>query len=245
MTVLHKYNAAYSFPRVARRLRRKFRIHTFTDYVSKLVGLHADSDNECDDGYLNVDLSRSIWQAELTSYALAAIEENHVWSDWILQWSRNDPVQRLFEGAEHASLTDETAISIAISELCDMAPDVSPIKIRSAIQMQINRFLKFQKIYRIEDSSAALYATLASRAIRVGDTTAVIPMFDMINHSTTPNIELKFDGERFQMYTNRFVKEGEELFICYDIKQIDHEWDEYSALWTLMQWGIPAPKPKD
>jgi hypothetical protein len=83
--------------------------------------------------------------------------------------------------------------------------------------------------------------------------TGIIPMFDMINHSVVPNIGLSFDGSNFELIALREIDENEEFFICYtrEISSLEHDndslssWDEDSAVWTLIQWGVPQSPPKE
>lgn len=121
-------------------------------------------------------------------------------------------------------------------------------------------------------SAAAMYSIVTSRAIELHDGLSgvgdfdiclkrlfyfiysrssthisycyqVIPFFDMINHSTSPNLQLKFDGATFELHATRDIQANEELFICY--LDPNREWDEDKALWTPIQWGFPDPKPKE
>ena len=54
-----------------------------------------------------------------------------------------------------------------------------------------------------------------------------------------PNLTMEINGEWIDVFTDRKVEEGEELFLCYTEK-LD-KIDENSALWALVQWGIPTP----
>merc|ERR1712232_1109463 len=98
----------------------------------------------------------------------------------------------------------------------------------------------------LDASSSKMYGLLTSRAIDLGDgTVGVIPMFDMVNHcSKDPNLILSFDGSgSFEVKARRDIKKGEELLLCYQDEEIEH--DEYSDLWAAIQWGVPQPQKND
>ena len=57
-----------------------------------------------------------------------------------------------------------------------------------------------------------------------------------------------FDGEHFELFATRPIEAGEELFLCYTPNDQESSsdpsvWDEDEAVWSLVQWGIPNPKP--
>ena len=74
-----------------------------------------------------------------------------------------------------------------------------------------------------------------------GGVIAVLPMYDMINHSNEPNLALSFGDEKFSLWALRDIEEGEELFVSYKDNE-NKEWDETDAVWMLVQWGIPMRK---
>ena len=70
-------------------------------------------------------------------------------------------------------------------------------------------------------------------------------MFDMINHSMEPNVGLSFDGSKFFLYALHDIYEGEELLVCYTNPSEQLEWDEDTAMSTLLTWGIPHLPPNN
>jgi SET domain len=132
---------------------------------------------------------------------------------------------------------------------------------RAALDIRLRRFDGLNRIFALDEhdrkgannndnsplgrvSAAAMYSLVTSRAIELhSGLSGVIPFFDMINHSMSPNLQLEFDGTTFELQAIRDIIANEELFICYH--DPNREWDEDKALWTPIQWGFPDPKPKD
>lgn len=192
------------------------------------------------------------WQPELTAYALAAIASNHPWSDWVSQWNRDDPMQRLFEDGVQTS--DGEKISAVADDLHRMLPELSQLELQAAIQIRLQRFEEQMKIYFNDDiyngftraEVARMYIILGSRALDLSDDIiGVVPMYDMMNHSLDPNLAFIMNEDyKLELFASRDIAEGEELFLCYnDQNEIEEDgWTEMNALWTLVQWGIPISK---
>jgi len=179
------------------------------------------------------------WQPELTLYALAAMEEEHPWSGWISEWKRDDPTYRLFRS--NAKPYQDEAISTAANELNSIMPDLPNLNLRAGLAIRLSRLDAERFAFCLNDDAetSAMYALLGSRAIELdGLLAGVIPFHDMINHSLDPNLTVEFNGEWLELFTERKIEKGEELFLCYT--KIDDKMDENSALWALIQWGIPT-----
>jgi hypothetical protein len=240
-TVLHEYNAASSFPEVAKRLmRQKRKFKSRSKWWRRLFSRRKFEEFE-----LSANPS-DWWQAELTAYSIACLEEknkNHRWALWISQWQRSDTMQRVY--ASGVSWRDGDAVSSCVEDLHQMLPDVSKYKLNAAVDLRLRRFEELKKIFQLDDAVGSMYGILISRAIDLGNgVVGVIPMFDMINHSEDPNLALSFDGQNFELWALRDVSEGEELFLCYTGEDSKREnWDEDNAVWNLVQWGIPQPDP--
>ena len=233
-TVLFNKNAALAYPKLAKRLeRRKKRYDNRNKWWNRL--LRRDIDPEF------VEPS-DFWQAELTAYGLACLENgNHPWAEWISQWQRSDPYYKLLQDGH--SWEDEKAIVSVVDELHAMNPDAPKTKLKAAVDLRLRRFDGLRKLFDLDKSAAAMEALLCSRAIDLDDgISAIIPMFDMINHSPTPNLALDFDGSNFELRALRPICKDEELFICYFGGNSESVWDEDSAVWALIQWGIPVLK---
>jgi len=182
------------------------------------------------------------WPAELTAYALQAIEEEHSWATWISDWQRDDPVSSMFERCVRSTNTQE--ISKTAIELHKINPALSRKKIEIELKAKLLQFEEHKRIYNLKDDArtAKLYSTLSSRVMYLGSgTPGVIPMYDMINHSLDPNVGLSFDGEKFFVYALHDISEGEELLVCYIDTSQQFEWDQDLAMSTLLTWGIPYP----
>lgn len=192
-----------------------------------------------------------VWQAELTAYAMAAVESDHPWAFWINQWNRDDPVFRLYEDGVVSS--DHDSISKAVDELHMMLPELPKLHIEAAVQIRLQRFEEQEKIYfkqkesdynnRYRASIARMYSMIGSRALDLGDDiVGVVPMYDMVNHSLDPNLGCYFNGEYVELFALRDINGGEELFLCYnELEDIEnHGWNEMNSLWMLIQWGIPT-----
>ncbi|KAL7547369.1 hypothetical protein ACHAWF_011683 [Thalassiosira exigua] len=181
------------------------------------------------------------WQAELTAYALEAVDSDHPWSTWVKQWRRDDPIQDLVGSAWRE---DDGAIEKATSAFHAIAPAVPELKIGAALGIRLAELDEY--MYRCEGrvpTSEGTYVTLISRAIGIADgVTAVLPVHDMIDHSKEPNAALAFgEDEAFKVVALRDVVEGEELFLSYmNVDDDGGEWDEDKAAWLLVQWDIPS-----
>merc|ERR1711976_108905 len=121
-----------------------------------------------------------------------------------------------------------------------MVPDVSKTRLRVAIEMRLGRFEELRTIYDLNESTGTMYGLVTSRAMDLGDgVSAILPMFDILNHSPEPNLALSFDGNRFELWATRGIMEGEELFVSYSDSQSTQAFDEDDVLWQAVQWGIP------
>ena len=183
------------------------------------------------------------WEVELTEYALAALEEDHPFSPWISQWSRNDPVVELLKSG--VSRDNQKGIEATAKELNKMLPEMPLYKIMAALHIRFKQFESHQRYLSQPNSpkTAFMYATLTSRTIGItDDVISVCPFHDMINHSFEPNLQLDFsaDGHYLELHALSDIREGDELFLCYT--KIGKEYDEDAALWVLINWGIPVAK---
>lgn len=136
---------------------------------------------------------------------------------------------------------DEDRISTCVQEFQKLLPGIDEHKIRAAVDIRIRRYHELRDIFKLDGSFGAMYGILTSRALELGDgTNAVIPMFDMINHSIDPNLRLRFNSKdaAFELIARRKIKAGEEFFLSYQDEDIES--DEYNDLWAAIQWGIPA-----
>jgi hypothetical protein len=235
--VLHEHNGANSFPEVARRLKKqKSQFKRQNKWWHLLFQRHREESE--------FSSPSDWWQAELTAYAIASMEEeNQSWIPWISQWQRSDPMQDLIENT--VSWKDEAAISACVEELHQIMPCVSKYKLSAAVHIRMGRLEELRNIFHLTDAEVAMYGVLVSRAIELGEgLVGVLPMFDMINHSNHPNLALSFDGTHFDLWALRNMEEGEEFFLCYHEGTKGEVWDEDAAVWTLVQWGIPQVKPR-
>lgn len=185
------------------------------------------------------------WQAELSAYAIAALESNHPWSMWISHWKREDPYQHLVDMSTWRF--DDEPIKKALSDFSEMAPDVPSYKVNAAIGIRLAQLDEYVSKYQNKaPMSESIYTTLTSRAIGLSDTvTACLPMHDMINHSFDPNLALTFSDGQIELVALRDIPKDSELFLKYmDVVNNEGEWDEDKATWMLVQWGIPTSSPK-
>lgn len=250
--VLHEFNAASSFPRLGNDLFSK--IQRFEDAKrGRRRWWHRFTKRQPTENYEFTD-SSDLWQATLTIFSLACLEvgdgegNNPPWAHWISQWRRTDPMQSLFE--KSVTWRDEEDVLTCVDQLSQMLPDVSKTKLRAAVEMRLGRLEELKTIFDIDDddnSFSRMFGVLTSRAIELGDNVlGILPMFDMLNHSNDPNLALSFDGENFALWGRRKIAKGEELFVSYkDLRDKHMEWDEDDAIWMLVQWGIPMPKPTE
>lgn len=249
--IFHQNNAAAYLPSIAEEIRRSKAdagiIATLSpnqqgrkrDWIKKLwrkvIRREFNKEN------LQFTTLDDLWQPELTRYAIAAVEEEHPWSQWILQWKRDDPSYTLF--ASNAKLQDEDKINDTVHELLSMMPFLSSDYLRAALSIRLGRFDEDRTIVGLENNgkTSAIYALLGSRATQLGNLpTSIIPLHDMINHSLDPNLSIVEDEDGVKIFTTRQIHKGEELFICYT--KLEEPMDELNALWALIQWGIPTQK---
>ncbi|KAG7356196.1 SET methyltransferase domain containing protein [Nitzschia inconspicua] len=254
--VLHNQNAALYFPETAgflaskkqkilKERRRRQRWWDPRTLWRRLRPLPFEKDN-----LEFVDPSEDLWQMELTLFALDVLENAsvHPWGLWVSEWYRDDPMQRLHQ--TNVQWKNSVEIDGCIAELQEMLPDANPLTLRAAVDLRLRRLNALKNLYDVHHVPPldTIYGLVISRAIELGKGIAgVIPMFDMINHSLEPNLALSFDGSAFELIAQRNIAENEEMFICYtrDISETINTkkkslWDEVSAVWTLVQWGIPT-----
>ena len=250
--VFHSENARMFFPDVAADLDRSKKL--FFDPSQQRSSSNRKTGGwkkffrkstrvQVDYNFLGED---NLWQAELTAYALACIEGDHPWGLWISQWMRDDPVQELL--ASGANFSDEEKIMECVEKLHESSPDLPRNKLWAAVDLRLRRIEEMKKLYELDDKRAIeMLGILTSRAMALGgDITGVLPMFDMINHSTDPNLGLSFCDGNFELIALRDLREDEELFVNYqhDESKATEDWDEDNAVWNLIQWGIPQTKSK-
>jgi hypothetical protein len=154
--------------------------------------------------------------------------------------------------AKGVSWQDESAVEDCAKELGKLLLPWAPkYKFNAAVHIRLGLMNELKRVYGLPDSVLALYGVLISRAIEMGDgIVGVIPMFDMINHSRKPNLGLHFNGKEFGLCALRDISHGEELFNSYSQADSSESWDENSAVWNLVQWGVPeelanAPAPQE
>ena len=245
--VFHPENAAECFPGTARLISnakkpahagfaRKGR------WISRLWAkmLRRDIGGISDDDIVGTK-DTDLWQPELTQYAISALAEDHPWADWISQWRRDDPMHRLYVSG--VASCDENAISATADELKSIMPQLSHLKLRASLAIRLGRMEGHRNIVGLSEdtSTSEMYSLVSSRAIELdGQTglTGIIPFYDMINHSLHPNLHLDYDGEVFELFANRDIDAGEELFLTYT--KLGDPMDKNNALWALVQWGIPT-----
>lgn len=195
------------------------------------------------------------WKEELTAYALEALEQDHPWATWIEQWQRSDPMQTLVDQGtwtrDNLVYTDfypngiAESIHTAVSDFQKMAPDIPEYKIGAAVGIRLEIVDDYLSQYSNKvRTSASLYTLAISRAVGLTKhVTAIIPMHDMINHSTQSNVEMMYneDDEVFSLIASEDIPRETELFIRYmDVTDEEGNWDEGKATWLLAQWGIPS-----
>uniref|UniRef100_A0A7S2EC38 SET domain-containing protein n=1 Tax=Ditylum brightwellii TaxID=49249 RepID=A0A7S2EC38_9STRA len=254
--VLHDYNAALNFPHVAKELEKK-RSRYYKNLNKKalwrrfllLVRRKKKFNNEEDSNNNNFLFATpdDFWQADLTAYSLAVLQtENHFWKPWISQWHRQDHMQAMYE--KGISWNDDIAVDDGVTQLNNVLPYLSKNRLKAAVQLRLGRMKELHRLYEGFSSTStttyeskedfAMYGILTSRAMEFGNRiNAVMPMYDMINHSRQPNLGLHFNGEEFALVALRDISHGEEFFHCY--KTLPDTWDEDIAAWILIQWGIP------
>lgn len=234
-------NAAGYFPNLARelssariqRIRKRSLLKRIWNRIRQRSATQGEESLTADD----------FWQAELTAYALAAQRAEHPWSTWISQWKREDPFQDLVDASTWRH--DSDAIDMAALDFRKMAPDISEYKVGAAVGIRLQELDEYSEQYEKKKvpTSESMYATLISRAVGLSDTvTAILPMHDMINHSSDPNVALSLaeDGA-FKLIATEDISKGAEIFISYmDVVDAEGKWDEDKATWLLAQWGIPS-----
>jgi hypothetical protein len=186
-------------------------------------------------------VDEDFWQAELSAYAIEAIETDHPWAEWISQWFRDDPYQQLVNTATWKF--DNEALNKTMNDFSLMAPDISKYKVNAAVGIRLAELNSYAKNYQNKvPFSESTYALLTSRAVGLLDgTTACLPMHDMINHNFDPNIAMQFNEGYFEFVALQDIPKDSELFLSYmDITDDKGEWDEDKATWMLVQWGIPT-----
>lgn len=243
--VFHSENAAKYFPDVSTQL-----VEAITDteaikpkrgkWFRRLWAKMQRRDYSVADTPLAIE-DEELWQAELTEYALEAMEQNHPWATWIAQWQRDDPMHHLYMSCTASDDTD--ALNTIAHELQNIMPGLSLPELIAALSIRLNRMeeqLQNAGI-NINNETAEMYSIISSRAIGIDSETGltgIIPFYDMINHSLQPNLYLHFDGEAFLLFAKTAISPGEELFITYT--ELGKDMDKISALWALVQWGIPT-----
>ncbi|CAB9522751.1 expressed unknown protein [Seminavis robusta] len=246
-TMFHPQNAANMFPQTATALKERAQQiqqcednknsekkprKWFSRLLRRVFRRKASSDQE-----------EIPWQAELTEYALTAVETDHVFATWIRQWNRDDPVLKLFESGK-ASRDNPAALEATAGELSTMVPLMPLYKILAALTIRVEQWehhRQFLSNNADAKEAVSMYTTLCSRTIGVAEEiVAVVPFHDMINHSFEPNLGLAFseDETSMEIYALKDVPAGQELLFSY--AAIGKEYDEDAALWMLVQWGIPV-----
>jgi hypothetical protein len=210
--------------------------------------------NQNDSEFLSKE---DFWQPELTLYAIQAMKESHPWSEWISQWKRDDPTYNLFQKNPDVF---EDIIDDTVDELMALAPYMPKLLIKAALNIRLGRWKEQQKVFPLKNDTETsdMYALLGSRAAALDDdTVGIIPFHDMLNHSLDhANVGMdlcvlsneehdnhKNDMEGYiELYVNRPVEKGEELFICYTKQGEDTSTSSIAnSVWSLVQWGIPIP----
>jgi hypothetical protein len=254
-TVMTQYNCEKYFPTLASKLSSA---HSQADgWKSKMRRLRRNIWNQTIRRRPALG-TYDRWQVDLTAYSLEAIEQEHPWSTWILQWTRDDPLQRLVDSTvtttrmtPHPWKND--AIEATIADFHTMSPDISQQNIGAAIAIRLNELYEYSSTYKNRGVpiSESLYCTLMSRAVGLSDdVAAVIPMHDMINHSSSPNLCLSFDvtydeSATFKLFALEDIPKDTELLLRYkEVTEDDGKWNEEKATWLLAHWGIPS-SPSD
>ena len=247
--VFHEYNAAGAFPTVASRLWKQKMRHRDLVEDGRQRWWHRFSlpRRRLASHLYEFTDSSDLWQGTLTSFSLACLDTNHPWRDWISQWKRSDPMQTLFE--KGVTWRDEEEVLTCVEDLSRMLPDVSKTKLRVAVEMRLGRFEELKTIFNLQNDvvgASKMFGVLTSRAIELGDgILGILPAFDMINHSDEPNLAMEYRESMFHLWALKEIPDGEELFVSYkDRSASSSGWDENDAVWMLVQWGIPVPRPR-
>ena len=183
------------------------------------------------------------WQAELTAYAVEALETGHPWATWVSQWMREDPYQQLIDASDWR--VNEQAINNTLAAFSEIAPDISKYKVSAAMDLRLAELNEYKQNYQHNAPfSESIYTTLVSRAIDIGDgVIGLLPMHDMINHSRDPNVSMQFNEEEgyCEFIAERDIPKDSELLLSYmDVTDETGQWDDDRATWMLIQWGIPT-----
>ena len=243
--VFHPENCASCFPQLAKDISKSKQKYGFGMDEKKFAWIHklwrkvSRKSRVHPEFYLLEE--DDLWQPELTLYALEAIKQNHPWKEWIDQWNRDDPTYTLFK--KNAKVQDENVIDLTAKELQKQANYLSDLHLKAALSIRLGRFEEQKQILPLKDDveTSSMYSLLGSRAGELGDNlTGVIPFHDMINHSLNPNLSISYGPDHIEIYANRPIEKGQELFLCYT--EIGREMSDTNALWSLIQWGIPHRK---
>lgn len=153
----------------------------------------------------------------------------------------------------------EELICDTATKIQDMTPHLNASFLQAAVSIRLSRLeqhvraLGFADDDDIDlDEALRLYSLITSRAIELdSDTTAVLPFYDLANHSLQPNLGLEYvenDGAAvadgaidsqgfYSIFARRDITAGSELFFRYT--KFDEAMDENAALWAAINWGIP------
>lgn len=104
--MFHSLNAEHIFPDVARGLLERMQCASEENHqqtkksqlgrlVRRFLQRRQRTEPQMDHNFLNAE--ERPWQAELTEYATAVLNEEHPLAPWIRQWHRDDPVHQLFQ----------------------------------------------------------------------------------------------------------------------------------------------------
>lgn len=217
----------------------------------------------------------TMWAPILTRYALKAKTASHPSAEWIEQWNRCDPMHDAYlkmgpilriahndnkeELPEYGMMMEELICSTA-TQIKNMMPHLDEKHLQAAISIRLSRLDEhFRLLGFVDDESIdldealKLYSLITSRAIELDSdagVTAVLPAYDLANHSLNPNLGLEYvendsndnvagiDSKGFySIFARRHISAGEELFFRYT--KLDEPMDDNSALWAAINWGIP------
>jgi hypothetical protein len=165
---------------------------------------------------------------------------------------------------EYQMMMEELICSTA-TKIQRMMPHLNEKHLQAAVSIRLSRLDQhFRSLGLVEDDSIdldqalRLYSLITSRAIELdSDTTAVLPLYDLANHSLKPNLGLEYvendgndgnggnDGNEngvdssgfYSIFARRDITAGSELFFRYT--KFDEAMDDNAALWAAINWGIP------
>ena len=209
----------------------------------------------------------TVWGPILTIYALEAKASKHPWSEWIDQWNRCDPMHDAYlkmgpilriatdDLPEHQMMVEELICDTA-AKIRDIMPHLDEKHLQAAVSIRLSRLEQhFRALGFVEDDgidldeAVRLYSLITSRAIELdSDTTAVLPFYDLANHSLDPNLGLEYvenDGNAngvesagfYSIFARRDIAAGSELFFRYT--KFEEAMNDTAALWAAINWGIP------